>query len=50
MISATILAVFFVPVFFVWVRSHVGPRNAAPAAASGAEPVGTPAPTPEPSP
>jgi hydrophobe/amphiphile efflux-1 (HAE1) family protein len=53
MLSATILAIFFVPVFFVWVRSHTHPDAAAPAGAGAApyaHPPGTLVPQPEPPP
>ncbi len=53
MLSATILAIFFVPVFFVWVRSHTHPDAAPPADTHGAapeHPPGTLVPQPEPPP
>jgi multidrug efflux pump len=47
MISATILAIFFVPVFFVWVRSHVGPKDATQPPEPKGHPPGSLMPTPE---
>ena len=41
MLSATVLAVFFVPVFFVWVRSRVRPQEAPAPAAPAGHPPGT---------
>ena len=50
MISATILAIFFVPVFFVWVRSHVGTQKVAPPDVPKGHPPGTLLPPQEPPP
>ncbi len=47
MLSATVLAVFFVPVFFVWVRTRGKLRNEAPPAPGGGHPPGTLVPSPE---
>ena len=47
MLSATILAIFFVPVFFVWVRAHVKPKGAAAPPEPQGHPPGTLVPTPE---
>jgi hydrophobe/amphiphile efflux-1 (HAE1) family protein len=46
MLSATVLAIFFVPVFFVWVRGHIGKKGAA--AAQPPAPPQEPQPVPAP--